>query len=48
LDVETRAAPKGMISPDKSSGRYDPWYVKLAFGLFMCVLVGVLVASYFR
>ena len=35
-----------MTSPDKSSGRYDPWYVKLAFGLFLCVLVGVLVATY--
>ena len=26
--------------------RYDPWYVKVAFGLFLCVLVGALVALY--
>jgi hypothetical protein len=40
--------------PDKTSGemvlrksdRYDPWYTKLGFGLFLCVLVGMLVALY--
>jgi len=26
--------------------RYDPWYAKIAFGLFLCVLVGSLVALY--
>ena len=34
-----------MTSPNKGS-RYDPWYVKVAFGLFLFVLVGVLVALY--
>jgi hypothetical protein len=34
-----------MASPNKGS-RYDPWYVKVAFGLFLFVLVGVLVALY--
>jgi hypothetical protein len=24
----------------------DPWYAKVAFGLFLCVLVGSLVALY--
>ena len=28
------------------SDRYDPWYVKAAFGLFLCSLVGLLVALY--
>lgn len=28
----------------KNSDRYDPWYAKVAFGLFLCVLVGMVVA----
>ena len=35
-----------MVSPDRSFNRYDPWYVKVAFGLFLCALVGVLVVLY--
>jgi hypothetical protein len=30
----------------EKSNRYDPWYAKVAFGLFLCVLVGSLVALY--
>ena len=30
----------------QKSNRYDPWYAKVAFGLFLCVLVGSLVALY--
>jgi hypothetical protein len=32
-----------MISTDR---RYDPWYVKAAFGVFLCFLVGSLIALY--
>ena len=36
-----------MVSPNRSSNnRYDPWYVKVAFGIFLCVLVGLLVVLY--
>jgi len=28
------------------SDRYDPWYAKAAFGVFLCVLVGSLIALY--
>ena len=30
----------------RNSERYDPWYVKVAFGVFLCLLVGSLVALY--
>ena len=30
----------------EKSNHYDPWYAKIAFGLFLCVLVGSLVALY--
>jgi hypothetical protein len=30
----------------EKSNRHDPWYAKVAFGLFLCVLVGSLVALY--
>jgi hypothetical protein len=33
-----------MVSHREQDGRYDPWYVKVLFGLFLCALVGVLVA----
>ena len=26
--------------------RYDPWYAKAAFGVFLCVLVASLIALY--
>jgi hypothetical protein len=29
-----------------SSNRYDPWYAKAAFGVFLFVIVGALVALY--
>ena len=29
-----------MAASDASSDRYDPWYVKVAFGLFLSALVG--------
>jgi hypothetical protein len=35
-----------MTSHRQSFNRYDPWYAKVAFGLFLCVLVGSLVALY--
>jgi hypothetical protein len=28
---------------DATSNRYDPWYVKVTFGLFVTLVVGVLV-----
>jgi hypothetical protein len=43
---EATSGPRDMASPDKRSDRYDPWYTKIAFGLFLCVLVGTLVALY--
>jgi hypothetical protein len=30
-------------STNRKSERYDPWYVKVAFGVFPCVLVASLV-----
>ena len=33
-------------SGNRKSGRYDPWYAKVAFGLFILVLVGSLIALY--
>jgi len=30
----------------EKSNHYDPWYAKIAFALFLCVLVGSLVALY--
>jgi hypothetical protein len=30
----------------KKPSRYDPWYAKVAFGLFLFVLVGSLAALY--
>ena len=35
-----------MTSHRQSFNSYDPWYAKVAFGLFLCVLVGSLVALY--
>ena len=29
-----------------SSNRYDPWYAKAAFGVFLFVVIGALVALY--
>jgi hypothetical protein len=35
------------VSPAQgNSRRYDPWYVKVAFGIFLCVLVGMPIALY--
>jgi hypothetical protein len=35
------------MAPNREkSNRHDPWYAKVAFGLFLCVLVGSLVARY--
>jgi hypothetical protein len=35
------------MAPNREkSNCYDPWYAKVAFGLFLCVLVGSLVALY--
>jgi hypothetical protein len=33
-------------STNRKSERYDPWYVKVAFGVFLCVLVASLVGLY--
>ena len=30
-----------MIAADSMFNRYDPWYVKVAYGLFVTLLVGV-------
>jgi hypothetical protein len=35
-----------MTSHRQRFDHYDPWYAKVAFGLFLCVLVGSLVALY--
>jgi hypothetical protein len=35
-----------MAASDASSDRYDPWYVKVAFGLFLSALVGFLAVLY--
>ena len=36
-----------MTSADsRKSQRYDPWYVKVAFGVLLCALVGSLIALY--
>ena len=36
-----------MPTPDTGkSNQYDPWYAKVAFGVFLCVLVGSLIALY--
>ncbi len=32
-----------MAGADTTSNRYDPWYVKVAFGVFVSLVVGVLV-----
>jgi hypothetical protein len=31
-----------MPADDTSLNRYDPWYVKVAFGLFVALVVGFL------
>jgi hypothetical protein len=36
-----------MTSHRQRFTRYDPWYAKVAFGLFLCVPVGSLVALYY-
>lgn len=33
-------------SMNRTSQQYDPWYVKVVFGLFLCVLVATLAVSY--
>jgi hypothetical protein len=33
-----------MTPADATTNRYDPWYVKVAFGLFVVLVVGFLVA----
>jgi hypothetical protein len=35
-----------MAASDASSDRYDPWYVKVVFGLFLSALVGFLAVLY--
>jgi hypothetical protein len=35
-----------MVRNREKSNRYDPWYTKVGSGLFLCVLVGSLVALY--
>ena len=35
-----------MAISDARTDRYDPWYVKLAFGLFLSALVGSLIVLY--
>ena len=30
----------------RRSKQYDTWYAKVAFGVFLCVLVGSLIALY--
>jgi hypothetical protein len=37
---------EAMAASDGSSDRYDPWYVKVAFGLFLSALVGLLAVLY--
>ena len=38
---------KKMTSADnRKSEQYDAWYVKVVFGVFLCVLVGSLIALY--
>jgi hypothetical protein len=32
-----------MTTADATTNRYDPWYVKVAFGLFVALVVGVLI-----
>ena len=32
-----------MAAADTTSNRYDPWYVKVAFGVIVSLVVGVLV-----
>jgi len=32
-----------MAVSEAHSDRYDPWYVKVAFGLFLSALVGILI-----
>ena len=32
-----------MAAAYTTSNRYDPWYVKMAFGVFVALVVGVLV-----
>jgi hypothetical protein len=31
-----------MSAADEMSNRYDPWYVKVTFGLFVTLVVGLL------
>lgn len=35
-----------MTSDRERYARYDPWYAKVGFGIFLSVLVGSLVALY--
>ncbi len=35
-----------MAISDARTDRYDPWYVKVAFGLFLSALVGILIVLY--
>ena len=37
---------EAMAASDESSDRYDPWYVKVVFGLFLSALVGFLAVLY--
>ena len=32
------------MTTDATSNRYDPWYVKVTFGLFVTLVVGFLAA----
>ena len=40
------AAEGGIDVASNVTNRYDPWYAKVAFGLFLSSLVGLLVALY--
>ena len=41
----TQCGEEAMAASD-ASARYDPWYVKVAFGLFLSALVGFLAVLY--
>ena len=36
-----------MIAADTTSNRYDPWYVKVTFGVFVALVVGFLAVLHY-
>ena len=36
-----------MTTADATSNRYDPWYVKVTFGLFVLLVVGLLAVLHY-